>query len=115
MAGLGYEDFIMKTPLHYFLTAFLSILPLDSSYAFPEIPFCPAGGPPGWLNHFNYKRDQNIWRLQQRRYHYNSLPRQANDYYAPSYSPRFWYDPEYSNGSGRTIQPTMPARSMRNE
>lgn len=35
-----------------------------NSFAFPEIPFCPAGGPPGWLNHFNYKRDQNIWRHQ---------------------------------------------------
>jgi len=30
----------------------------------PELPFCPGGGPPGWFNHFNYKRDQNIWHHQ---------------------------------------------------
>jgi len=29
--------------------------------AYPEIPFCPAGGAPGWMNYMDYKRDQNIW------------------------------------------------------
>ena len=33
-----------------------------------ELSFCPAGGPTGWLNHFNYKRDQNILKLHQRNY-----------------------------------------------
>jgi len=33
-----------------------------NAYAFPEIPFCPGGGPPGWVNYFNDKREQNKWR-----------------------------------------------------
>ena len=82
----------MKTPQIIFITAFLSMLPLDS-YAFPEIPFCPAGGPPGWLNHFNHKRDQNIWRLQHRQYQNSSIPRHASSYYRPSYQPGF--SPDY--------------------
>jgi hypothetical protein len=104
----------MKTPLNYFLTAFLSILPLDS-YAFPEIPFCPAGGPPGWLNHFNYKRDQNIWRLQQRRYQYNTPYRYVNDYYSPSYGPRIWHKLENPDGYGYTIPPSTPNQHKRRE
>jgi hypothetical protein len=104
----------MKTLLKYFLTAFLSMLPLGS-YAFPEIPFCPAGGPPGWLNHFNYKRDQNIWRLQQRRYQYSAPRRYTNNYYAPSYRPPFWHNPESSDGSGYTMQPRMPTHNIKHE
>ena len=58
-----------------------------NSHAFPELPFCPAGGPPGWMNHFNYKRDQNIWR------HYRPVT-----YYQPYYNPGFrpfYYKPGY--------------------
>jgi len=33
-----------------------------------ELSFCPAGGPTGWLNHFDYKRDKNILSQYQRRY-----------------------------------------------
>jgi len=33
-----------------------------------ELSFCPAGGPGGWLNHFNYKRDKNILSRYQRNY-----------------------------------------------
>jgi len=53
--------------MKYLLNLFVFCSVLSSSgngFAMPEIPFCPGGGPPGWLNHFNYKRDQNIWRQQ---------------------------------------------------
>jgi hypothetical protein len=33
-----------------------------SGYPRKELPFCPGGGPPGWMNYFDYKRDQNIMR-----------------------------------------------------
>ena len=60
-----------------------------NSYAFPELPFCPAGGPPGWLNHFNFNRDQNIWRRYSR---YNSPAYNTGrypGYYGPAYSPAY--------------------------
>lgn len=59
------------------------------SYAFPEIPFCPAGGPPGWLNYFNDKRDQNI-RHRYSRYTpgaYNAG--QYQGYHVPAYNPGY--------------------------
>jgi hypothetical protein len=65
------------------LFKFLVILVISSlasaSYAFPELPFCPAGGPPGWMNHFNHKHEQNIWR----HYYRNNAPA----YYYPAYAP----------------------------
>ncbi len=36
-----------------------------------ELPFCPGGGPSGWLNYFDYKRDQNIRRRYQNYQHPN--------------------------------------------
>jgi hypothetical protein len=42
----------------------LSFTVIQSSYAWPELPFCPSGGPSGWMNYFNYKRDQNNWQHQ---------------------------------------------------
>ena len=54
-----------------------------------KLPFCPDGDPPGWLNHFDYKRDQNIRRRYPnyqshflRPYYYRSLPHNAT-YYRP--------------------------------
>ena len=46
---------------------FIALSLPTSAMSFPgfprnELPFCPGGGPPGWLNHFDYKRDQNIRR-----------------------------------------------------
>lgn len=64
----------------------LAVLFLSSitgtSIAMPEIPFCPAGGPPGWFNHFNYKRDQNIWQRQMA--YNNMLQQQARRPSAPN-------------------------------
>lgn len=73
------------TPAKTILVIFVSMLPIDS-YAFPEIPFCPAGGPPGWLNHFNYNREQNIWRAQHRRYQYYPIQRNIDNYNIRSFN-----------------------------
>jgi hypothetical protein len=40
-------DAMMKCPK--ILVAALLMLPMNA-IAFPEIPFCPIGGPPGWYN-----------------------------------------------------------------
>ena len=62
----------------------LSFLIIQNSHAWPELPFCPSGGPPGWMNYFDYKRDQNNWRNQQRQ--------QWRQLYSPyQYSPRGAY------------------------
>jgi hypothetical protein len=49
------------------------------SLARKEIPFCPAGGPPGWMNYFDHKRDENKWRR------YKNIPPAYNQYYYPVY------------------------------
>lgn len=76
----------MKITLNSVIILLLSTFS-TSGYAFPELPFCPAGGPTGWLNHFNYKRDQNIWRRhsQYRPAVYNK--RRYPGYYYPAYNP----------------------------
>ena len=56
-----------------------------------ELSFCPAGGPGGWLNHFNYKRDMNILSNYQRRHPgrpYPYLMQPPHSRYYPSYA---WY------------------------
>jgi len=45
-----------------FVTIVFSLSVSPSSYGWPELPFCPSGGPPGWMNYFDYKRDKNNWR-----------------------------------------------------
>jgi len=91
-----------------------------TSHAFPELPFCPAGGPPGWMNHYNYKRDQNIWR----RYSQYALPayNQPANYwpnsgygYTPAYLPYYnrpynysW--PPYNYNRNYSRPGTAPSR-----
>ena len=77
----------MKVSLK-FLIIFLTTVLTANSHAFPELPFCPAGGPPGWINYFNDKRDQNIWRQHSR------YPSPA--YGRPAYnSPVYRYEPGF--------------------
>jgi len=45
-----------------FIVIIITLTANASGYPLYELPFCPGGGPPGWMNHFNYKRDQNIRR-----------------------------------------------------
>lgn len=74
----------MRIPLKLFI-AFTTLSLSLNGYAFPELPFCPAGGPTGWLNYFNYKRDQDNWRryswLSPSAYNTVSYP----GYYAPAF------------------------------
>ena len=68
----------MKALIHALLT--LTFLPLSTNLsAYPEIPFCPAGGAPGWMNYIDYKRNQKRW--------------QNNNY--PVYSPATTYTGNY--------------------
>ena len=68
----------MKALIHALLT--LTFLSLSTNLsAYPEIPFCPAGGAPGWMNYIDYKRNQNKW--------------QHNRY--PNYSPATTYTGNY--------------------
>jgi len=43
-----------------FLSLMLSMPTVTSAYR--ELPFCPSGGPPGWMNYFDYRQDKNNWR-----------------------------------------------------
>jgi len=61
-----------------------------------ELSFCPAGGPTGWLNHFDYKRDKNILSQYQRRYPGRPFP-------YPMKSPHARYHPFYAS----YFQPVM--------
>jgi len=69
-------------------TAFFACLSFSltpNGFAMPELPFCPAGGPPGWFNYFNDKQDQNRW---QRRNNYRPS-------YRPAYPPVNYYQNYY--------------------
>lgn len=41
-------------------TTLLTASNVQSSNGFPrkEFPFCPGGGPPGWMNYFDYQQDK---------------------------------------------------------
>jgi hypothetical protein len=68
----------MKTLPTILLTLFcLSFSP--ASLALPELPFCPAGGPPGWFNHFVNRHTNNPW------HHYQAYP--VPQYYQPGHYP----------------------------
>jgi hypothetical protein len=86
--GKLHKGLAMKALLKSFIILYACLL-TSRSYAFPEIPFCPAGGPPGWLNYFNDKRDQNIWHRYSRytpgAYHTG----QYRGNYVPAYNPEF--------------------------
>jgi len=80
----------MRTPAQIFLIFLIATLS-TSSYAMKEFPFCPSGGPQGWLNYFEYKRDQNRWQkymqYQQNRSYIpeNTLPAYGENYGYNSY------------------------------
>jgi len=83
-----------------FFKLFIVLLGLSlspASHAFPELPFCPAGGPPGWMNYFNDKRDQNNWR------------RYSQYYATPAYRQPAYYRPAYRPGKQPGYQPAYRA------
>jgi hypothetical protein len=69
----------------------LTLLCLSFSQAslalLPELPFCPAGGPPGWYNRFIQQHDNNRWR--------NNYAYSSPQYYQPAYYQARPYYPAY--------------------
>lgn len=59
----------------------------SSIFAYPEIPFCPAGGAPGWMNYLDYKRNQNSWQHSQYASRYPALNHTRFNQYGPNYTP----------------------------
>ena len=70
----------MNALIHTLLTLICLSLSTNLS-AYPEIPFCPAGGAPGWMNYIDYKRNQNRW--QQSSYPAYSPATAYTGYYYP--------------------------------
>lgn len=67
------------------LIVLVMVIPVNVN-AFPEIPFCPLGGPPGWMNRmFNH--------------HHRPV------YYAP---PVYVYPPGYQSAIRRQMPPVPP-------
>ncbi len=48
----------MKTFAHIGLILSLASMPV---FAFPEMPFCPFGGAPGWANRFLGDRYESVY------------------------------------------------------
>jgi hypothetical protein len=89
----------MKALLKLFIIVVAGTFVATTS-AFPEFPFCPAGGPPGWFNYFNDKHDKNIWRRYSQ---YNPYIQNAGRYpgypvpaYGPAYLQNNYLQPPYS-------------------
>ena len=99
----------MNTPTHCLLAIFVCILPLDG-YAFPEIPFCPAGGPPGWFNHFSQNHEQHLWRIQQPPYQYNRMPRNTGNFYVYPYKQYLKPTANTTTTPDYNINPYIPTR-----
>jgi hypothetical protein len=76
----------MKTFLNtlFFLVSASSSV---SVLAYPEIPFCPAGGAPGWMNYLDYKRNQNRWQHNYYSGHYPPINSAQFNQYTPNYTP----------------------------
>jgi len=51
---------------------FVSLILLTPTIApaYTELPFCPSGGPPGWMNYFDYRQDKKNWRNHFRNQNY---------------------------------------------
>ncbi|MBL6999066.1 MAG: hypothetical protein ISR73_04335 [Gammaproteobacteria bacterium] len=73
-----------KTPILISAVLVLLTLPaVASAFRFPEISFCPLGGPPGWFNRLSGEHD--------RRY-YPPPPVMSPRYY-PAVAPYGWPGP----------------------
>jgi hypothetical protein len=89
------ENLILIKPTLVFIVLFFPV----SAMSFPsfprnELPFCPSGGPTGWMNYFDYKKNQNIRRrypdLQSLylRPYYQRPPQNGQNYYVPAFKRR---------------------------
>ena len=79
------------------------MLSCSGACAFPEIPFCPLGGPPGWFNRMT--GDHAYYRPAPRPYH---LPNPST--YQPVYAPRYpaYQYPPYRLPANDTVSPGSP-------
>jgi len=59
--------------------------------AFPEIPFCPLGGPPGWFNRIAGDNDRYYWRPP---VHAN-YPQPYQPAYLPGYNTGYRFNAEH--------------------
>ena len=78
----------MRTPAQFFLLFLIATLS-TSSYAMKEFPFCPSGGPQGWMNYFENKRDQNRW---QQYIQFQKNRSYIPENYLPAYSQNYDYN-----------------------
>ena len=79
-----------------------------SSYAFPEIPFCPLGGPPGWMNRLTHHHRHYIPPYYPASYSGNDYPAAVHAPVAvrPGYRPQVFYPAQFRTQSpGRRIKP----------
>jgi len=63
-----------------------------SAKGFPrkEFSFCPAGGPQGWMNYFDYKRNQNIWRRHNHPSAYHPYYKHPEPYFRQPSQPYYY-------------------------
>ena len=93
-----------KYPVTHVLGSVLiccSLIISNQVFAAKELSFCPAGGPTGWLNHFNYKRDKNILSHYQRKYPGRPFPyrmKSPHPRYHPFYTSYFQPFMQRANG-----------------
>lgn len=71
---------------------FFALIP-TCVYAYPEIPFCPAGGPPGWINYLNKKNHNNWHNRNYQTSYYPNIYRSNQSY--PTVNNRHYYAPPY--------------------
>lgn len=74
----------MIKPVVIGMTLAAAFLPALVSAGFPEIGFCPLGGPPGWINRLTGQHNRyyyapppvinSQWNASQRRYSWPSAP-----------------------------------------
>ena len=81
----------------------LSLSFTSSSFAFPELPFCPAGGPPGWFNRLTQNNDHYRWR--------NHNGYGAPQHYRPAYNQQRPYTPVYNPRTTYNAQRPLPAQN----
>ncbi len=82
----------MRTSAHIILLFLIASLP-TSSFAMKEFPFCPSGGPQGWMNYFEHRHNKNLWQ-QYNQYQHN------RSYMPENYLPAYSYDYGYNGYPG---------------
>ena len=107
---------LFMKPIIKLLLILISASLSTSTFAYPEIPFCPAGGAPGWMNYIDYKRNQNRWQnaYSPRSYQQSNYPPAAyRQNFAPYTNNNSVNTRRYYPSPSRTT-PYMPPRYINN-